>query len=155
MRSAAASRDALQSEVSVASAKPAKLSPPLDVENPTVVKFSETQPDKEKLLSGEAFRSQQAADCEVSPTTPGLDDTPYIRFAIEQLTRDEETLGRRRQGAASEESYSVDRIIPDEGLGYHGQSQRSTRHEREAPDPTIRHPESPGKSRSTFVSTYF
>ena len=154
-RSAAASRDALRSEVSVASTEPARLSPSLDVENPTVVKFSETQPDKEKLLSGEAFRSQHAADCEISPTTPGLDDTPYIRFAIEQLTRDEETLGRR-QGAASDESYSVDRIIPDEGLGYHGQSQRSTRHDRQAPDPTTRHPESPRKfDAPTCLGTYF
>lgn len=149
MQSAAASRDALQSQVSVVSIKPVKLSPPDSVKKPTVVKFHKAQPVKEKPLSGEAFRSQQAADSEISPTTPGLDDTPYIRFAIEQLTRDEEALGRSRQGAASDESYPVDRIIPDEGLGYYGHSQRSTRHEREAPDPTARRPESSRKLRPT------
>lgn len=43
---------------------------------------------------------------EVSPPTPGVDDTPYIQFAIDQLTRDEELLGRRRQRAGSEDSFS-------------------------------------------------
>ncbi|OAP58118.1 hypothetical protein AYL99_07208 [Fonsecaea erecta] len=33
---------------------------------------------------------------ELSPPTPGVDDTPYIRFAIEQLTRDEDVIGRGR-----------------------------------------------------------
>lgn len=155
MRSAAASRDALQSEISVASTKHAKPSPPDDVENPTVVKFSETQPVKENPLSAEAFRSQQTADNEISPTTPGLDDTPYIRYAIEQLTRDEEPLRRGRQGEASDASYSVDRIIPDEGLGYFGHSQRSTRHEREVPEPTARHPESSRKLSRLQRSAYF
>lgn len=147
MRSAAASRDALQSNLSVASTKPAKLSPPDHVESLTAVKFSETQRVKEKPLSREAFRAQQVADSEISPTTPGLDDTPYIQYAIEQLTRDDARPGRR-QGAPSDESYPVDRIVFDEGLGYYGHSQRSTRHEREAPDPT-RHLESSRKSRRT------
>jgi hypothetical protein len=58
-------------------------------------------------------------------TTPGMDDTPYIRFAIDQLTRDEEVRGSRRypgipeeRESMSEDSYPVNRIIPDEGLGY-------------------------------------
>jgi hypothetical protein len=36
---------------------------------------------------------------EMSPPTPGVDDTPYIRFAIEQLTRDEDVLGHGRDSA--------------------------------------------------------
>ncbi|KAL8770226.1 MAG: hypothetical protein Q9209_004068 [Squamulea sp. 1 TL-2023] len=56
----------------------------------------------------------------ISPPTPGLDDTPYIQFAIEQLTRDEEVKevleSRPLHGAPSRESYSVERIIPDERL---------------------------------------
>lgn len=155
MRSAAASRDALQSDVSIASIKPAKLSPPNDHQDPSVVNFNETEPVQEKPSSREAFRSRQTADSEVSPTTPGLDDGSIIRFAIEQLTRDEETLGRRRQGAPSDESYPVDRIIPDEGLGYYGHSQRSTRHEREVSDPPTRHPESSRKLRRTNMSACF
>ncbi|KAJ9660953.1 hypothetical protein H2201_006681 [Coniosporium apollinis] len=52
-------------------------------------------------------------------TTPGVDDTPYIRFAIDQLTRDEEVRRETRQYVpAVQDDYPVDRIIPDEGLGY-------------------------------------
>ena len=43
---------------------------------------------------------------EVSPPTPGVDDSPYIHFAIDQLTRDEELMGRRRQRGGSEDSYA-------------------------------------------------
>lgn len=32
---------------------------------------------------------------EQSPPTPGMDDTPYIHFALDQLTRDEEVRGSR------------------------------------------------------------
>lgn len=55
----------------------------------------------------------------ISPPTPGVDDTPYIQFAIEQLTRDEEVneaLTSRVHGASSHDSYPVDRIVPDERL---------------------------------------
>ncbi|TKA59218.1 hypothetical protein B0A55_12398 [Friedmanniomyces simplex] len=43
-------------------------------------------------------RSSTAMDMarEQSPPTPGVDDTPYIHFALEQLTRDEEVRGSRR-----------------------------------------------------------
>jgi hypothetical protein len=56
---------------------------------------------------------------DMSPPTPGMDESPYIRFAIEQLTRDEELLGRGRQGSISSLDYPVERIVPDEGLGYY------------------------------------
>ena len=58
-------------------------------------------------------------------TTPGIDESPYIRFAIDQLTRDEEVRGSRHYADAPvsdvdaiEEEYPVDRIVSDEGLGY-------------------------------------
>lgn len=47
---------------------------------------------------------------EMSPPTPEVDDTPYIRFAIEQLTRDEDVLGRGRHSTATPEEYSP--ILP-------------------------------------------
>ena len=50
----------------------------------------------------------------VSPPTPGVDDTPYIQFAIEQLTRDEEVAGPRHQSDGSEIPYPVERIIPNQ-----------------------------------------
>lgn len=53
----------------------------------------------------------------ISPPTPGVDDTPYIQFAIEQLTRDEEVneaLSSHPHGGPNRGSYPVDRITPDE-----------------------------------------
>jgi hypothetical protein len=58
--------------------------------------------------------------------SPGIDDSPYIRFAIEQLTRDEELLGRGRQGSVTSTDYPVNRIIGDEGLDYYGDSAAPT-----------------------------
>jgi hypothetical protein len=67
-----------------------------------------------------------------SQVTPGQDTTPYIRFAIDQLTRDEEVRGSRiypevRPTAQEEDEddYPVERIIPDSGLGYMAQEQRT------------------------------
>ncbi|KAL8998521.1 MAG: hypothetical protein Q9169_002464 [Polycauliona sp. 2 TL-2023] len=55
----------------------------------------------------------------ISPPTPNVDDTA-IQFAIEQLTRDEEVThglkARPLQRASSRESYSVERVVPDERL---------------------------------------
>lgn len=44
---------------------------------------------------------------EMSPPTPGVDDTPYIRFAIEQLTRDEDVTGHGRHSTATPLNYSA------------------------------------------------
>ncbi|KAK5046722.1 hypothetical protein LTR84_007483 [Exophiala bonariae] len=44
---------------------------------------------------------------ELSPPTPGVDDTPYIRFAIEQLTRDEDVTGHGRHSTATPLNYSA------------------------------------------------
>ena len=74
------------------------------VQRPPGVHFREAQPIKRKPLSPEGVVARRAADAELSPPTPGVDDTPYIRFAIDQLTRDEELLGARRPETVSEES---------------------------------------------------
>lgn len=49
-------------------------------------------------LSNVQARSSVARgfDRDESPPTPGVDDTPYIHFALDQLTRDEEVRGSRR-----------------------------------------------------------
>ncbi|WPH00964.1 Hypothetical protein R9X50_00379800 [Acrodontium crateriforme] len=73
-------------------------------------------------------RSSVAVDMdrEPSPPTPGVDDTPYIRFALDQLTRDEEVRGSRNylgSGWGAESSYpylgpeplTAQRAIPLEG----------------------------------------
>ncbi|MCJ1341839.1 hypothetical protein MMC31_000017 [Peltigera leucophlebia] len=110
----------------------AKRSLPAPVTNDTpAVKFRETPKIQTSGLSRQGSTSHKPIDSEASTTTPGFDDTPYIRFAIDQLTRDEELLGPRKERAASEASYPVDRIVPDEGLGYYGHGERSTRHDRQ------------------------
>lgn len=55
---------------------------------------------------------------DIGSPTPG-DDTPYIRFAIDQLTRDEEVRGEGRRGTVADlEDYPVERIVPNEALEY-------------------------------------
>ncbi|PWY68521.1 phosphoribosylaminoimidazole-succinocarboxamide synthase [Aspergillus sclerotioniger CBS 115572] len=51
------------------------------------------------------------------PTTPGLDDSPYIHFAISQLTRDEEVAGPRRRSSVTSNDNPLEPLLWDEGLG--------------------------------------
>jgi hypothetical protein len=71
-------------------------------------------------------------ETESQATTPGHDTTPYIRFAIDQLTRDEDVRGSRiypevRPAAQDDDDddYPVERIIPDNGLGYMALEQKT------------------------------
>ena len=145
MRSAGASRDALQSEATIAPLRPVKHKAPTD-RTPAIVTAGEPSV-KRKLVR----RSTASSDGtivrrpveEVHPPTPGVDNTPYIHFAIDQLTRDEEVTGQRNQRAESEASYPVERIVPDQGLGYH-----ESRSQRQPPDPNERRTGSPRKMES-------
>jgi Protein of unknown function (DUF3433) len=90
----------------------------------------------------DAQREYEDRLANMSPPTPGVDDTPYLRFAIEQLTRDEELLGHGRHGSVTSLDYPVDRTIPDEGLGYYQQ-----------PAPTAQPPRKPSQ-RQSGISTF-
>lgn len=93
--------------------------------NSNMVRFDEQQMrSMEAEASGRQPRVADQVDDE-SPPTPNNDDTPFIRFAIDQLTRDEEArrLARRAQQleqgqqptiSSSSEEYPVERIIPDD-----------------------------------------
>ena len=77
-------------------------------------------------------RTQPNMERDSQATTPGQDTTPYIRFAIDQLTRDEEVRGSRIYPQVrptvvedDEDDYPVERIVPDNGLGYMAQEQRT------------------------------
>lgn len=54
-------------------------------------------PRSQEYIDQSRARSSVARDFDRhdSPPTPGQDDTPYIRFALDQLTRDEEVRGSR------------------------------------------------------------
>lgn len=58
----------------------------------------EDYPKSEEEMSPTRAQSSaaRALNREPSPPTPGVDDTPYIRFALDQLTRDEEVRGSRQ-----------------------------------------------------------
>ncbi|KAL3420231.1 phosphoribosylaminoimidazole-succinocarboxamide synthase [Phlyctema vagabunda] len=81
---------------------------------PQTVRF-----DEEQVRSVEAQASERPKVDDSGPPTPSNDDTPYIRFAIDQLTREEEirTLERQTSGSSAD-SYPVARIISDHRPGY-------------------------------------
>ncbi|KAF2856584.1 hypothetical protein T440DRAFT_462834 [Plenodomus tracheiphilus IPT5] len=92
-------------------------------------------------------------DTDSQVTTPGQDTTPYIRFAIDQLTRDEEVRGSRiypevRQPLHEhvddddDDDYPVERIVPDHGLGYMAQEQRTQQRMSQQAPPHARRPSS-------------
>ena len=59
---------------------------------------------RRKPVSGEGIQTwvETGGIGQVPPApTPGVDDSPYIQFAIDQLTRDEEIAGRSRSGTAN------------------------------------------------------
>lgn len=64
----------------------------------------------------EEFRDPLAI--EAARVTPGVDDTPFIQYALDALTRE-------RDGESTEQSFesteaeAVPRFVPDEGLGYY------------------------------------
>lgn len=72
-------------------------------------------------------------DLDSQSPTPNLDDTLYIRFALNQLTRDEEVLGPRRESiAASSDSYPVERFQSvDQSRPFPAVGQPRTLHTRE------------------------
>ena len=109
MQSRQASKEMLRSEATAPTIRQVihQDSSTSPVQRPLGVHFREAQTIKRKPLSPEGVVARRAADSELSPPTPGVDDTPYIRFAIDQLTRDEELLGARRPETGSEESYVV------------------------------------------------
>ncbi|KAI4653728.1 hypothetical protein J4E93_001495 [Alternaria ventricosa] len=85
----------------------------------------ESRPDTRDARRSQSYNM----DAESQVTTPGQDTTPYIRFAIDQLTRDEEVRGSRIYPEVrpedDEDDYPVDRIVHDNGLGYMAQEQRT------------------------------
>jgi Protein of unknown function (DUF3433) len=124
-------------------------------DKPTIRKpvpaFSSSGDDKLEPRDSKFSHLKLPMDSESLATTPGMDQTPYIRFAIDQLTRDEEVRGSRQYALGNNNDYPVERIISDEGLGYTESEQELQRRMSQRPPP--RHPkhtanrknQSPGK----------
>ncbi|RAL12211.1 DUF3433 domain-containing protein [Aspergillus homomorphus CBS 101889] len=76
--------------------------------------------DREVHLSpmSNTTSSQAPADSYAGrPPTPGMDDSPYIHFAISQLTRDEEVAGPRRRSSIVSHDSPAEPLLWDDGLG--------------------------------------
>ena len=141
IRSPDPSRDALQSEATIPSIRPIKHKDPGDDERSEIPTRNGQHRIPRKPVSSSSSEGtivRRPVSEVISPPTPGVDDTPYIQFAIDQLTRDEEVAGPRQSGNLA--SYPVERIIPDEGLGYH-----RSRQQRQPLRPEDRRTESPRK----------
>ena len=146
MRSPKASREMLRSEATVPTIRPVRQEPPLNIpQRPPEVHFEKTQTIKRKPVSSEGVVGQRAETAPIGPPTPGVDDTPYIRFAIDQLTRDEELLGPRRPETVSGTPYPMERAVQNNGLGHDAQKNRSSTHQRHSSDTVVRHPKRPSR----------
>lgn len=104
--------------------------------------------DEEQIRSLEVEAEQRSSNMEEqledTPPTPTMDDTPYIRFAIDQLTRDEEIAANRASSQSSE--YPVERIIP----GNTGFAYMSPEKEREAMRLVRKHRSTPSTEGRLF-----
>ena len=102
--------------------------------------------DEEQIMSDAAQASRRdridVASFESSTPTP-IDDTPYIRFAIDQLTRDLEPPVSNENSIASSDTYPVERVMPDLELGYLAEN----RHTREELALARKHRSSPDSGR--------
>ncbi|CZR58463.1 uncharacterized protein PAC_08355 [Phialocephala subalpina] len=107
------------------------------------VRFDEEQIRSNEAQASRRDRNMDNVSLDSSPPTP-IDDTPYIRFAIDQLTRDEDIRAMQRPSTTtSSDSYPVERIVPDNGLGYMSAAER----EREALALIRKHRSSPAEGR--------
>ncbi|KGO69872.1 Protein of unknown function DUF3433 [Penicillium italicum] len=63
--------------------------------------------------------------------TPGLDDSPYVRFAIDQITEDRARGVQRTDSISTTTTsdYPTDRLVWDEGLGYFTRTRTPIRHD--------------------------
>ncbi len=139
MRSPKASQEMLSSEVTIPTRRPVRQeAQPNITQRPPGVHFRATHTVKRKPVSSEGIITQRTEQAPQSPPTPGVDDTPYIRFAIDQLTRDEEVVGPRQPEAVNEVS-STERTTQNNGPVSDWQDNRSSRHDRHSSDTVIRH----------------
>lgn len=101
------------------------------IENPN----SPTQPEGSIVADRSRYYS--------SPPTPGPHDDQYVRFALDQLTRDEEVRGSRRY-ADSERARSVNPLYPlNTSMVQPSSQQNAPRHENRNSAPALVSPLSP------------
>ena len=145
-RSPASTSGKVQSEPLV-SVKLSDVPPIESIEAIPIVELEDNKSEAGRLERSTDGAVEGVPDNDRGAPTPGVDDTPYIRFALDQITRDEELIGRRRSGSGtSQESYPVERIVPDEGLGYYKREGKSPPQRGQSTDRPVERRELPGQS---------
>ncbi|RMD42234.1 hypothetical protein DV735_g2882, partial [Chaetothyriales sp. CBS 134920] len=100
---------------------PSRISSPIPQPDPTAAPMTlparpeaARPPPVDTKLEGTATRRSRMLTSfdDMSPPTPGVDDTPYIRFAIEQLSADEEVMGHGRHGSVLSNDTQGVRYLP-------------------------------------------
>ncbi|KAJ6191528.1 hypothetical protein N7519_001549 [Penicillium mononematosum] len=119
------------SQIHLAQEDPESQRPPTS----STVRFAEDRPDHVSPIS-DAARSdetalQSPADYPGPAPTPGMDDSPYVRFAIDQLTQDRARGVQRTDSISTTTTsdYPTDRMVWDEGLGYFTRTRTPIRHD--------------------------
>ncbi|KAJ6031397.1 hypothetical protein N7540_002129 [Penicillium herquei] len=97
-------------------------------ETASTVRFGEDRIARISPKSDDTVRHVPSDYAGPAPT-PGLDDTPYVQYALNQLTREEEASGPSRQDSISTTTdYPTDRLIWDQGLGYFTRTRTPIQH---------------------------
>lgn len=96
-----------------------------------------------EMLTG--FRDELVREAGI--VTPGVDDTPYIQFAIEALTKDRDTGYSGNESLNSGETLSGHRALPDQGLG----SYQPTSPTQQRRNTSKNEPQSPGSTPWTHL----
>ncbi|OQE13725.1 hypothetical protein PENFLA_c044G09558 [Penicillium flavigenum] len=119
------------SQIHLAQEDPESQRPPTS----STVRFAEDRPDHVSPIS-DAARSDETAlrspvDYPGPAPTPGMDDSPYVRFAIDQLTQDRARGVQRTDSISTTTTsdYPTDRMVWDEGLGYFTRTRTPIRHD--------------------------
>ena len=149
MRSKDASRDALhsdakESEATIPTIRPVKHKDPTDEELAVGLQNGEHK-IKRKPVSSDSSSEGTVIRRPIdgfSPPTPGVDNTPYIQFAIDQLTRHEEVAD---QHSGTESPYRA----PSEAVASY--PERAQRPQRQRPDPTWRRQDEPPADNESIL----
>ncbi|OJJ75575.1 hypothetical protein ASPBRDRAFT_118194 [Aspergillus brasiliensis CBS 101740] len=81
------------------------------------IRAVEEEDPQSSPMSDTTSRQEPSDSYAGRPPTPGVDDSPYIHFAISQLTRDEEVAGPRRRSSLASNDSPLEPLLWDEGLG--------------------------------------
>lgn len=122
----------------------------------------ESSPKSEHHIDPRYSQSSAAQEInrEYSPPTPGVDDTPYIQLALDQLTRDEEVRGSRVYAGQRPRSFSRPirsptrySEVPETFKEAEAPTPIPPRHPRHSISPRHSAPQSPGQNQRTHDLT--